>query len=298
MHEDHHNDGEWMSSTQHSVGESKQQQQRGAHGGFVHAYCSIRFRTPVAPPSPHKLGKRTCAHIVPDTNTQVGREFGAAAATRRNHRSHTPQQRCITAASHATEKSATTCFMESICNARVTKECRDAAFHIAFAIHVSLGSMQSPLLRSTPRAARVTSLEEVVTAHPLTVHCGTQINHTAWVRCHPANKSQEIPHCLVWHGRQSHYACERLFPIKNAAAPHARKKVWSIARKGVERENSRKGNTSSHEQPAHANTPLSRISPKIKITKKHATSQLQIAGAVAAHTPTSWACAAPRCSAL
>ncbi|RNC40765.1 hypothetical protein TcCL_NonESM09724, partial [Trypanosoma cruzi] len=46
---------------------------------------------------------------------------------------------------------------------------------------------------------------------PPTVHCGIQINHTAWVRCHPANKSQEIPHCLVWHGRQSHDACGRLF---------------------------------------------------------------------------------------
>ncbi|ESS61248.1 hypothetical protein TCDM_11174 [Trypanosoma cruzi Dm28c] len=48
----------------------------------------------------------------------------------------------------------------------VAKECRDAAFHIAFAIHVSLGSTQPPLLRSTPRAARVAPLEEVVTAHP------------------------------------------------------------------------------------------------------------------------------------
>ncbi|ESS58351.1 hypothetical protein TCDM_12385 [Trypanosoma cruzi Dm28c] len=88
------------------------------------------------------------------------------------------------------------------------------------------------------------------------------------------------------------------FPNKNAAPPHARKNVWSVARKGLERENSRKGNTRNHEQHAHANTPLPRISPKIKIPKKHATSQLQIASAVAADTPTSWACAAPRCSAL
>ncbi|KAF5223929.1 hypothetical protein ECC02_002824 [Trypanosoma cruzi] len=88
------------------------------------------------------------------------------------------------------------------------------------------------------------------------------------------------------------------FPNKNAAPPHARKNVWSVARKGVERENSRKDNTGSHEQPAHANTPLPRISPKTKIPKKHVTSQLQIASAVAAHTPASWACAAPRCSAL
>ncbi|RNC51883.1 hypothetical protein TcCL_ESM10953, partial [Trypanosoma cruzi] len=48
----------------------------------------------------------------------------------------------------------------------MAKECRDAAFHIAFAIHVSLGSTQPPLLRSAPRAARVAPLEEVVTAHP------------------------------------------------------------------------------------------------------------------------------------
>ncbi|ESS55041.1 hypothetical protein TCDM_13511 [Trypanosoma cruzi Dm28c] len=88
------------------------------------------------------------------------------------------------------------------------------------------------------------------------------------------------------------------FPNKNAAPPHARKNFWSVARKGLERENSRKDNTGSHEQPAHANTPLPRISPKIKIPKKHVTSQLQIASAVAADTPTSWACAAPRCSAL
>ncbi|RNC59482.1 hypothetical protein TcCL_ESM02802 [Trypanosoma cruzi] len=45
-------------------------------------------------------------------------------------------------------------------------ESRDAAFHIALAIHVSLGSTQPPLLRSAPRAARAAPLEEVVTAHP------------------------------------------------------------------------------------------------------------------------------------
>ncbi|EAN85053.1 hypothetical protein Tc00.1047053509219.10 [Trypanosoma cruzi] len=61
MHEDHRNDGEWISSTQHSVGESKQQQ-RGAHGGFAHAFRSLRSRTRVAPPSPHTLCKRTWAH--------------------------------------------------------------------------------------------------------------------------------------------------------------------------------------------------------------------------------------------
>ncbi|RNC39900.1 hypothetical protein TcCL_NonESM10683 [Trypanosoma cruzi] len=48
----------------------------------------------------------------------------------------------------------------------MAKECRDAAFHIAFAIHVSLGSTQPPLLRSAPRSARVAPLEEFVTAHP------------------------------------------------------------------------------------------------------------------------------------
>ncbi|RNC32925.1 hypothetical protein TcCL_Unassigned04423 [Trypanosoma cruzi] len=70
---------------------------------------------------------------------------------------------------------------------------------------------------------------------PITVHCGIQTCHMAWVRCHPANKSQEIPHCLVWHGRQSHYACERLFsqtrtrpqhtPAKTFGPSHA--KDWS-----------------------------------------------------------------------
>ncbi|RNC38382.1 hypothetical protein TcCL_NonESM12373 [Trypanosoma cruzi] len=67
---------------------------------------------------------------------------------------------------------------------------------------------------------------------PITVHCGIQINHTAWVRCHPANKSQEIPHCLVWHGRQYHDACRRPFfqtrtrpqhtPVKTFGPSHAK----------------------------------------------------------------------------
>ncbi|RNF00615.1 hypothetical protein TcG_11702 [Trypanosoma cruzi] len=134
---------------------------------------------------------------------------------------------------------------------------------------------------------------------PITVHCGTQINHTAWVRCHPAKKNpRKYPAASCGTGGSIITPAEGFFPNKNAAPPHARKNVWSIARKGLERENSRKDNNSSHEQLAHANTPLPRISPKIKIPKKHATSQPQIAGAFAAHTPTSWACAAPRCSAL
>ncbi|ESS62206.1 hypothetical protein TCDM_10155 [Trypanosoma cruzi Dm28c] len=168
--------------------------------------------------------------------------------------------------------------------------------HSPFTYHLEARSHHS----SVPLPVLLASLHwRKLSPHiPITVHCGTQINHTARVRCHPANKSQETPHCLVWHGRQSHYACEGFFSNKNAAPPHARKNVWSVARKGLERENSRKDNNSSHEQPAHANTPLPRISPKIKIPKKHVTSQLQIASAVAAHTPTSWACAAPRCSAL
>ncbi|RNC32542.1 hypothetical protein TcCL_Unassigned04832 [Trypanosoma cruzi] len=169
--------------------------------------------------------------------------------------------------------------------------------HSPFTYHLEVRSHHS----SVPLPVLLVSLHwRKLSPHiPITVHCRIKIDHTAWVRCHPANKSQEIPRCLVWHRRQSHYACERLFfPNKNAAPPHARKNVWSVARKGVERENSRKDNTGSHEQPAHANTPLPRISPKIKIPKKLVTSQIQIAGAVAAHTPTSWACAAPRCSAL
>ncbi|RNC34297.1 hypothetical protein TcCL_Unassigned02927 [Trypanosoma cruzi] len=41
MHRYHRNDGKRVPTTQHSVGESKQQQ-RGAHGGFAHAYRSPR----------------------------------------------------------------------------------------------------------------------------------------------------------------------------------------------------------------------------------------------------------------
>ncbi|RNC62258.1 hypothetical protein TcCL_ESM00277 [Trypanosoma cruzi] len=48
----------------------------------------------------------------------------------------------------------------------MAKECRDAAFHTALAIHVSIGSTQPPLLRFAPRAARAAPLEEVVTAYP------------------------------------------------------------------------------------------------------------------------------------
>ncbi|RNE96500.1 hypothetical protein TcG_12984, partial [Trypanosoma cruzi] len=59
MHEDRRNDGARMSTTQHSVGESQQQQQRGAHGGLLHAYRSLRSRTRVAPPSPHTLCKNS-----------------------------------------------------------------------------------------------------------------------------------------------------------------------------------------------------------------------------------------------
>ncbi|ESS61668.1 hypothetical protein TCDM_10719 [Trypanosoma cruzi Dm28c] len=114
----------------------------------------------------------------------------------------------------------------------------------------------------------------------------------------PPINPRKLPAASCGTGSSLIMPAKGFFPNKNAAAPHARKKVWSIARKGVEREYSRKGNTGSHEQPSHTNTPLPRISPKIKITKKHATSQPQIAGAVAADTPTSWACAAPRCSAL
>ncbi|RNC38167.1 hypothetical protein TcCL_NonESM12613, partial [Trypanosoma cruzi] len=54
---------------------------------------------------------------------------------------------------------------------------------------------------------------------PITVHCRIQTYHTAWVRRHPANKSQETPRCLVWHGRQYHYACERLF-FQTRTRPH------------------------------------------------------------------------------
>ncbi|ESS61440.1 hypothetical protein TCDM_10971 [Trypanosoma cruzi Dm28c] len=180
----------------------------------------------------------------------------------------------------------------------MAKKCRDAAFHIAFAIHVSLGSTQPLLLRSAPRAARVAPLEEVVTAHPH--HRALRnTNQPHGMGAVPPRKKnpRKFPAASCGTGGSIIMPAKGFFPNKNAAAPHARKNVWSVARKGLERENSRKDNTGSHEQPAHANTPLPRISPKIKITKKHATSKLQIASAVAADTP-AWACAAPRCSAL
>ncbi|RNC51938.1 hypothetical protein TcCL_ESM10901, partial [Trypanosoma cruzi] len=66
---------------------------------------------------------------------------------------------------HTTEKSTICMLLWKIFAVCMAKECRDSAFHIAFATHVSLGSTQPPLLRSAPRAARAASLEEVVTAH-------------------------------------------------------------------------------------------------------------------------------------
>ncbi|RNF13281.1 hypothetical protein TcG_08561 [Trypanosoma cruzi] len=169
-------------------------------------------------------------------------------------------------------------------------------FHSPFTYHWEARSHHS----SVPLPVLLASLHwRKLSPHiPLTVHCGIQTYHTAWVRCHPANKSQKLPNASCGTDGSLIMPAEGFFPNKNAAPPHARKNVWSVARKGLERENSRKGNTGSHEQPAHANTPLPRISPKIKIPKKHVTSQQQIAGAFAADTPASWACAAPRFSAL
>ncbi|EKG00951.1 hypothetical protein TCSYLVIO_008082 [Trypanosoma cruzi] len=169
--------------------------------------------------------------------------------------------------------------------------------HSPFTYHLEARSHHS----SVPLPVLLVSLHwRKLSPHiPITVHCGIQINHTAWVRCHPAKKNpRKFPAASCGSEGSLIMPAKGFFPNKNAAAPHARKNVWSIARKGVERENSRKGNTSSHEQPSHANTPLPRISPKTKIPKKLVTSQLQIASAFAADTPTSWACASSRCSAL
>ncbi|RNC42257.1 hypothetical protein TcCL_NonESM08149, partial [Trypanosoma cruzi] len=57
------------------------------------------------------------------------------------------------------------CFMENICGVH-GKKSRDAAFLIAFAIHVSRGARSHHSSVPLPRAARAASLEEVVTAHP------------------------------------------------------------------------------------------------------------------------------------
>ncbi|RNC32550.1 hypothetical protein TcCL_Unassigned04828 [Trypanosoma cruzi] len=81
--------------------------------------------------------------------------------------------------------------------------------HSPFTYHLEVRSHHS----SVPLPVLLVSLHwRKLSPHiPITVHCRIKIDHTAWVRCHPANKSQEIPRCLVWHRRQSHYACERLF---------------------------------------------------------------------------------------
>ncbi|RNF08989.1 hypothetical protein TcG_09768 [Trypanosoma cruzi] len=169
--------------------------------------------------------------------------------------------------------------------------------HSPFTYHLEARSHYS----SVPLPVLLVSLHwRKLSPHiPITVRCGIQTYHTAWVWCHPPINPRKFPTASCGTDGSIIMPAEGFFfPIKNAAPQHARKNVWSVARKGLERENSRKGNTRNHEQHAHANTPQPRISPKIKIPKKHFTSQQQIAGAVAAHTPTSWACAAPRCSAL
>ncbi|RNC38778.1 hypothetical protein TcCL_NonESM11939, partial [Trypanosoma cruzi] len=121
---------------------------------------------------PHPCGTAVTAHTLqedvgtpPLTRTQKKSKFAAATATRMDHKSYTPQQRCIAVITHTTEKSAT-CILYGKYLRCAWKKCRDAAFHVAFAIHISLGSTQPPLLRSAPRAARVAPLKEVVTAHP------------------------------------------------------------------------------------------------------------------------------------
>ncbi|RNF08649.1 hypothetical protein TcG_09844, partial [Trypanosoma cruzi] len=63
---------------------------------------------------------------------------------------------------------------------------------------------------------------------PITVHCGIQINHTAWVRCHPAKKNpRKYPNASCGSDGSLIMPAKDFFPNKNAAAPHARKNVWS-----------------------------------------------------------------------
>ncbi|RNC39023.1 hypothetical protein TcCL_NonESM11674 [Trypanosoma cruzi] len=112
------------------------------------------------------------------------------------------------------------CFMENICNARVKKECRDAAFHIAFAIHVSLGSTQPPLLRSAPVLLASLHWRKLSPHIPLTVHCGIQTYHTAWVRCHPANKSQDLPTASCGTGGSSIIMPAKGFFSQSRTRPH------------------------------------------------------------------------------
>ncbi|RNC34705.1 hypothetical protein TcCL_Unassigned02489 [Trypanosoma cruzi] len=90
MHRHHRNDGTRVPSTQHSVGESKQQQ-RGAHGGFVHAFRSPRSRTRVAPPSPHTLDKRTCGHTNPDRSTRKHKQKWEENSTQQRPHADTPR---------------------------------------------------------------------------------------------------------------------------------------------------------------------------------------------------------------
>ncbi|EKF99247.1 hypothetical protein TCSYLVIO_009837 [Trypanosoma cruzi] len=194
MHEDRRNDGEWMSSTQHSVGERQQQQQRGARGGFAHAYRS---------PRSHTCGTAVTAHTLrEDVGTYTLKEaqiIHTTTAMHRGNRTHNRKQCNLHAlwkisAMRVSQKSAVTL---------------PFILHSSFTYHWEARSHYS----SVPLPVLLVSLHwRKLSPHiPITVHCGTQINHTAWVRCRPANKSQEPPHCLVWHGRQSHYACERLF---------------------------------------------------------------------------------------
>ncbi|RNC41696.1 hypothetical protein TcCL_NonESM08724 [Trypanosoma cruzi] len=63
-------------------------------------------------------------HIVTDTYkpTKVEGEFGAATATRRNPKSYTPQQRCITVIPTQQKKVQFACLMKNRRNSRGKKE--------------------------------------------------------------------------------------------------------------------------------------------------------------------------------
>ncbi|RNC32552.1 hypothetical protein TcCL_Unassigned04823 [Trypanosoma cruzi] len=88
MHEGHHNDGKWVPTTQHSVGESKQQ--RGAHGGFVHA-----SRSPRSAPLWHRRHRTHSArgrgHIATDTrkHTQKWEEYSVQQRPQARTPNHT-----------------------------------------------------------------------------------------------------------------------------------------------------------------------------------------------------------------
>ncbi|RNC35435.1 hypothetical protein TcCL_Unassigned01695 [Trypanosoma cruzi] len=91
--------------------------------------------------------------------------------------------------------------------------------HSPFMYHLEARSHHS----SVPLPVLLVSLHwRKLSPHiPITVHCGIQTCHTAWVRCHPANKSQDLPTASCGTGGSIIIPAKGFFP-KQERGPSTR----------------------------------------------------------------------------